>query len=66
MFDYMAQRYGCLPSAILKNGDVFDLHVIETVAAYERYQQDRQRLEQGQQPLDNAILEQMMNKVKGA
>jgi hypothetical protein len=51
----------------LSSADVFDLYVFETVSSYHQYQEQRQRLEQGEvKPADQGLLQSIMNRVKGA
>lgn len=41
MLDAMAERYGMLPSAVLKEGNTLDLLVFDASSTYRRYLQDK-------------------------
>lgn len=35
--DFVAKRYGCLPSQVLKSGDSIDIKIAALAVAYENY-----------------------------
>ena len=38
LIDAIAERYGCLPSHVLKEGDTFDLMVMDVALTYRAYE----------------------------
>lgn len=65
MIDSIANRYGCLPSKVLAEGDVFDIFVIETIWSYQQYIDDKDKLQKGELPSNPHILKDMVDRVKG-
>jgi hypothetical protein len=43
MLDKMGQRYGMLPSDIIRKASTFDMVIMDISLAVERYQQERQQ-----------------------
>lgn len=41
MIDALAHRYSVLPSYLLKNGDTFDLTVMDVAVTYEKYSHEK-------------------------
>lgn len=65
MLDSMAQRYGKLPSELLRSADTVDLHVFDLSIAYQEYA--RIKAETGREPppkLSQQQLQAMMDRVK--
>jgi len=59
----MGQRYGCLPSQILTNGNTFDLEVLDIALSYEKFSHNKR---EGVLPdIPTEDLQAVMNKVKG-
>tara|TARA_R100001086_G_scaffold221456_1_gene138701 strand:+ start:1152 stop:1358 length:207 start_codon:yes stop_codon:yes gene_type:complete len=65
MFDAMAQRYGVLPSHLLKQGDSFDLMIIDVAMTYEQMQQNKANKKVDMSMYDQNELQSMMDRVKG-
>ncbi len=66
MLDALSQRYGLLPSELLRRGDTMDVHVLDVAQSYQDYV--RTKAETGREPaprLSQDQLQEMMSKVKG-
>jgi len=50
--DFVAKRYGKLPSEILKSGSNLDLYVAELSVGYQNYQAQKAR---GEQPVNKSL-----------
>ena len=42
MIDSMGQRYGMLPSRVLKEADSFDVYIMDAALSYEKYMHDKE------------------------
>lgn len=40
LIDALAERYGCLPSQVLREGDTFDLMVLDVTLTYRKYEEE--------------------------
>ena len=40
LIDSLAERYGCLPSKVLSEGDTFDLMVLDVSLTYRKYEEE--------------------------
>lgn len=60
--DRLGQRYGCLPSEVLREGNTFDLQVLDIAMSYENYLRDKQN---GLVPnVSTDVMEQALKQVK--
>jgi len=68
MLDALAQRYGCLPSEVVRNSDTLDLHVLDVARSWENYQREQQDARQNGRPgvpdIPVNTLVEMMERVK--
>ena len=68
MLDAVAQRYGCLPSEVVRRSDTLDLHVLDIARSWENYQREQQEAKHNGKPLSQDIpvntLQEMMERVK--
>lgn len=65
--DFVAKRYGYLPSQILESGNTLDLYVAEVAVGYENYMHKKASNKQNNQISSNYSteeLQQMLNRVK--
>jgi hypothetical protein len=60
----MAERYGLLPSEVLRRATTFDFVIMDMVASYKEY---RQRIENGEAPaVDKQTLMDLLKETKSA
>jgi len=65
LIDTMAQKYGKLPSEVLRMADTFDLMVFDVSSTYQHHMQSKQNKSAPDvKSYDQSQLQQMMNKVR--
>lgn len=68
MLDSIGQRYGALPSEILKRADTVDLLVLDVARSWEAYQHEKTDAQNNSRPVTPQIplntLQDMMDRVK--
>lgn len=52
MIDSMGQRYGMLPSRVLKEADSFDVYIMDAALSYEKYMHDKEMRKHNKMPGD--------------
>ena len=57
--DGLAKRYGKLPSEILRDGNTFDLFIIDAALTYEQYHH-KKAMNKGQEPIENYTTEDLL------
>lgn len=57
MIDSLGQRYGMLPSCVLRDADSFDVYVMDAALAYEKYMHDKEMRKHNKMPADVNISE---------
>lgn len=64
MLDAMAERYGCLPSEILRRGDTFDLMTFDVAVTYREMQHAKNNQQTSTHMYDNKELENIFENVR--
>jgi hypothetical protein len=57
MIDSLGQRYGMLPSSVLKEADSFDVYVMDAALTYEKYMHDKEMRKHNKMPAEVDISE---------
>ena len=64
MLDSLAERYGILPSQLLKSADTLDLFVFDTAVSYHNHMHKKQNAKP-EDRYDTGTLEKMIGQVRG-
>lgn len=65
MFDAMSQRYGVLPSKLLKEADTFDLTVMDVALTWQNFKQKQSSKTDTTDMYGQENLQKIMDKAKG-
>lgn len=57
MIDSLGQRYGMLPSQVLKEADSFDVYIMDAALSYEKYMHDKEMRKHNKMPTDVTLSE---------
>lgn len=63
MLDSLAERYGILPSQLLRDADTLDLFVFDTSITYQNYKQNKEN-GKPEDRFDTSTLEKMIGQVR--
>ena len=63
MLDSLAERYGILPSQLLKDADTLDLFVFDTAITYHNYKANKEN-SKPEDRFDTSTLEKMVGQVR--
>lgn len=55
MIDSLGQRYGMLPSRVLREADSFDVYIMDAALSYEKYMHDKEMRKHNKMPADIEI-----------
>ena len=64
MLDAMAQRYGILPSQLLREGDSFDITVMDVALTYQNYKNKDSAQQYDAKYLDQEALQKKLEKAR--
>jgi hypothetical protein len=64
MLDAMAQRYGILPSQLLREGDSFDITVMDVALTYQNYKNKDSAQQYDPKYLDHEALQKKLEKAR--
>tara|TARA_R110000803_G_scaffold110640_1_gene179060 strand:+ start:273 stop:470 length:198 start_codon:yes stop_codon:yes gene_type:complete len=64
MLDSLAERYGILPSQLLRDADTLDLFVFDTALTYQNHKQNKEH-GSAVDRFDESTLEKMVGQVRG-
>lgn len=64
MLDSLAERYGILPSQLLRDADTLDLFVFDTAITYANHKHNKDS-GKAQDRFDTSTLEKMVGQVRG-
>ena len=60
MIDSLGQRYGMLPSRVLREADSFDVFVMDAAFSYEKYMHDKEMRKHSKMPAEVNLSEDQL------
>lgn len=60
MIDSLGQRYGMLPSRVLKEADSFDVYVMDAALSYEKYVHDKEMRKNNKMPAEHNLTQDQL------